>query len=531
MAFWLCRLDSQASPSPNGPSPEDCGIQGWLLEADLCPDGLRPGANWDLYQRCGAGLPFGLDCRLSNPFTPAQERQLAAVLAPWLLREQSLRLQARPVLLLRGAQHFSHPSFGPKGLRLALNTALRRLGCNQPVLLLCWQNDPVQGADGLIDQPWHPAADTESTWNYEVFLRDAHHRPYPTGVWRIPAVLAPADPAHSPYLQATAELYQEWLALESAWSEFWLQGSPQAPVVLGSWPGHQRWWQAPHEARQQPPTQLPEPTQPQVVETGWGTLRSSHLALLVHGFHLPVLQRLLERLSPGGASEGLPELDLYLTVPQDHIQAAVALLEQLNWPRLRLFGVTNRGRDLAPTLLHALPAALATGHQQFVKVHTKASSHLHDGQGWGDHLINSLLCHTFLNQLSPLLATDPKLGLVAPCGTLLPCTLSLGQNSRQLLWLCQHYGIQPRSLLASRFIAGSMMAGRLEALRPLLQVPLPLEAFEAEAGQTDGTLAHALERWIAVLALRDGWRIHEQPGNRAAVPKFGYGWAVHPAGR
>jgi hypothetical protein len=529
MALWLCRLDSQASLTIHGPDPVACRVQGWLLEADLTPAELRQPTNWHWYQHCGAGLPFGLDCRLLVPFTPAEEHRAATLLAPWLLREGSLRLQGRPVLLLRGAQQFSHHRFGPRGLRLALNSALRRLGCAQPLLLLCWQNDPVEGADAVIDDI--PAMDEPpgtQPLNYEVFLRAAHHRPCPSATWRIPAVMAPADPGSSGYVNASAARYNEWLDLESSWSEFWLQGSAEAPVVVGPWTGHQRWWQAPAPVPPPGPSLRSQPSASPAAETSWGTQQAHHLALLVHGFHEPVLQWIFQQLPAGGGSGGLPAIDLYLSVPEDRYATSISLLRELSWPRVHIFAVPNRGRDLAPFLLKLLPAAVANNHQQFVKVHTKMSAHLSDGQSWGNHLLSSLLSPAWLQQLAHQLHSNDKLGLIAPSGTLLPCTLSLGRNRAHLLALCRRHQVPPRVVLGSRFIAGTMMAGRLEALKPLLQPPPSLEDFEAEAGQTDGTLAHAYERWIGVQAERHGWQVQELPGTAAAVPNFGYGWAEHP---
>ena len=49
------------------------------------------------------------------------------------------------------------------------------------------------------------------------------------------------------------------------------------------------------------------------------------------------------------------------------------LLKRLGWKRAQVFGVENRGRDMAPFLLHLLPAAVDGDHQLFVKVHTKRS--------------------------------------------------------------------------------------------------------------------------------------------------------------
>ena len=62
-----------------------------------------------------------------------------------------------------------------------------------------------------------------------------------------------------------------------------------------------------------------------------------------------------------------------------------------------------------------------------------------------------------------------------------------------------------------------MMAGRLSALRPLLDLGLRLDQFEPEAGQTDGTLAHALERWIGVVIQQQGLSCGTQ-GNASRHP-------------
>ena len=72
-----------------------------------------------------------------------------------------------------------------------------------------------------------------------------------------------------------------------------------------------------------------------------------------------------------------------------------------------------------------------------------------------------------------------------------------------------------------------MFAGRVDLLKPLVNLGQQLSDFEPEAGQTDGTLAHALERWIGVLAHHQRFRVDELPGNSRAMPGFGYRWSTH----
>ena len=67
-----------------------------------------------------------------------------------------------------------------------------------------------------------------------------------------------------------------------------------------------------------------------------------------------------------------------------------------------------------------------------------------------------------------------------------------------------------------------MFMARTNALRPLLSLGLSLDDFEFEAGQVDGTLPHALERWVGVAAKSKGYQQAQAPGDEHLVPDFGF---------
>jgi hypothetical protein len=63
----------------------------------------------------------------------------------------------------------------------------------------------------------------------------------PRGLW-IPAVQALTPEVELDWRAGSAEAYQEWLLQATAWSRLRFLGEAEAPVVIASWQGHQRWW-------------------------------------------------------------------------------------------------------------------------------------------------------------------------------------------------------------------------------------------------------------------------------------------------
>lgn len=496
MSGWLCRLEPGDAPG----SPylaRQLGLAAWVVRVAVDAAGRLqgPAPGW---ARADLGLPRVLEVELLEPLSPAAEQRAAEQLAPLLADGLAYPLGGQPLLLLGRTPGFSHPQFARQRWLMSLALLLRRLGQPAPRVL-----------DVQQLEPW-PAC-------YLGFVKRAHHGPWPEQPM-VPCVLPP-QPA---WADASTELYGAWLAQAAAVSRLWHGAGAMAPVVLGSWEGHQQHWRRPPEAAAMLSAATPaEPAQ----ERGWGVMQPAHLALLVHGFYLDRLELLLARLPVGGAAEGLPPIDLYVSTPVEQCEAAEQLLQRLGWPRLRLFGVPNRGRDLAPFVLQLLPAALAHGHTCFVKVHTKASPHLGASSTWGEALLDRLLNPAALREGLARLEVDERLALLGVPGTLLPITLALDVNAPWLERLQQRRGMEGAWLLQQSFCAGSMMLGRLAALEPLLQLGLELTAFEPELGQTDGTLAHALERWLSVTALARGDKVEPLSAPALAMPNFAYGWA------
>ncbi len=164
----------------------------------------------------------------------------------------------------------------------------------------------------------------------------------------------------------------------------------------------------------------------------------------------------------------------------------------------------NHGRDILP-FLHVADQLLEEGEDVVLKLHTKRSTHRQDGEQWRDELVGRLLAPDRAASIVHAFTEQPGLGLVAPEGHVQPLHFYWGANERNVRSLLPRFGIGEPNLDHDTFIAGSMFWVRLAALRPIIDTHLPPSAFDAEAGQVDGTLAHAIERAFSLAARHAGF--------------------------
>jgi hypothetical protein len=157
----------------------------------------------------------------------------------------------------------------------------------------------------------------------------------------------------------------------------------------------------------------------------------------------------------------------------------------------------NRGRDIAPMLigykmeLSKVDLAL--------HIHTKKSRHYNGGfDEWRKYLLvqncgSSQRVNDLINVFS-----NPEAGAVAPLDfPAVEKLINWGGNLESINKLISlmsngEFSISRENKL--EMPSGSMFWFRPSALDPLLKLDLPLEIFDPEEGQVDGTLAHALER-------------------------------------
>lgn len=216
----------------------------------------------------------------------------------------------------------------------------------------------------------------------------------------------------------------------------------------------------------------------------------SPVAAAVHVYYAELAAEMREYLAhiPG-------RVDVYLSTDTDQKRDRIAHAFA-GWTAgtvdVRL--TPNRGRDVAPKLIAFRD--LYDRYPIVLQLHSKKSPHDSDLRMWRDYLYETLIGDE-ATAASVLAAFEqrPDLGLIAPQHYFAVRNgIGWNNNLEGALGVSRRMGFELDADAPLDFPAGSMFWVRSAALRPLLDLALSVEDFEPEAGQEDGTLAHAIER-------------------------------------
>jgi GT2 family glycosyltransferase/SAM-dependent methyltransferase/glycosyltransferase involved in cell wall biosynthesis len=237
-----------------------------------------------------------------------------------------------------------------------------------------------------------------------------------------------------------------------------------------------------------------------------GADRPLRIAAVLHLYYpemWPEFSVALERLPQGS--------DLFVTTVPEHRELVQAMLRR-EASGARLIVCENRGRDVGP-FLAVMEAVRLEDYDYVLKVHSKKSPHLggEAGSTWRQRILGQLLPEEGLDLVWDQFRAAPRVGLLAPGGHLLDAQAHMGRdngNHPAVQRLAQRLGFD-FDRTPYRFAAGTMFWMRGDVVRELRGLGLRQDEFEDEAGQLDGTLAHAVERIMPLVARRAGLETDE----------------------
>ncbi|RUU54650.1 hypothetical protein EOC99_29145 [Mesorhizobium sp. M7A.T.Ca.TU.009.01.1.1] len=165
----------------------------------------------------------------------------------------------------------------------------------------------------------------------------------------------------------------------------------------------------------------------------------------------------------------------------------------------------NRGRDIGPFVSIYRSGALDR-YDAVLKIHSKKSTYSTNGVVWRDRLYGSVAGDSLTVLRSVELIKSGKVGIVGPHRYYLTSDRFWGANRDTVHRLLQEMtGLDAEANIDLGFFAGSMFWFAPKALSPLKNIPETSLVFEAENGQQDGTLAHAIERVFCPVVRSQGF--------------------------
>ncbi len=201
------------------------------------------------------------------------------------------------------------------------------------------------------------------------------------------------------------------------------------------------------------------------------------------------------------------KFDLYISCREDAeinlIKEELKDLKQIGVLDIR--SLPNRGRDLAPMYVKFAREILK--HDYMLHVHSKKSLYSGVEKGsWRQYSLEVLLGSSDkVNSIFDMFK-NKNAGLVYPdihqeVPTIAYSWLANEVIGRQLF---EEYDLGNMPSVFN-YPAGSFFWAKTDALRPLLERGYTYEDFPREEGQTDGTLAHALERILPFISRKQGY--------------------------
>lgn len=227
----------------------------------------------------------------------------------------------------------------------------------------------------------------------------------------------------------------------------------------------------------------------------------SGICIVIHAYYPEILPEIFAHL----LNWQVP-YRLIITTPHDRVHDIEGHLYRAQL-QATISTHPNHGRDILPFI--TILQTQIQPEEIVLKLHTKRSLHRSDGDHWRAEMLDQLLNSERSLRIFETFKTHADLGIVAPQGHILPLTTYWGANAiavKRLTAQMDGISANPEDEL---FTAGSMFYVRPSAANKILALNLTATDFEVEAGQVDGTLAHAVERCFGIAAWKSSYFISD----------------------
>lgn len=227
--------------------------------------------------------------------------------------------------------------------------------------------------------------------------------------------------------------------------------------------------------------------------------RMPRILAMIHGFYLDILSEILDEI----AALGIEMRILVTTDAASKVEQADTMIRE-RYLRGQAVLCKNRGRDVAPFLVEG--GKHLGDAEVILHLHTKKSPHDSVYAGWGQFLRDNLIGSRDIVLSILKMLSETQVGIVF--SDHFPAVIGLRNwgfdfdHARELL---SRIGCTIDGSTPLEFPTSTMFWVRRDALEPLFALGLDYTDFEDEAGQIDGTLAHAIERSLLYIVEHAGY--------------------------
>jgi hypothetical protein len=237
------------------------------------------------------------------------------------------------------------------------------------------------------------------------------------------------------------------------------------------------------------------------IEGAQDTVIPDGIAVVMHAYYVDLAKEIIPLLKSITS-----EFHLYISTTTEANRSKleeICIEERVANFEIRVFG--NRGRDIAPKLVGFKD--IYENHKYFLHLHTKKSPHSGGLSEWRDYLLRNLVGSEEVVKSVFKIFEDKMVGVIFPQHLPeLRGVLNWGYDYDTARDILSRIGVNLSKDNILEFPSGSMFWGRSDAIRPLLDLDLSFDDFPEEAGQIDGTLAHAIERTYLFFVEAAGYR-------------------------
>ena len=223
-----------------------------------------------------------------------------------------------------------------------------------------------------------------------------------------------------------------------------------------------------------------------------GDIRTAKVAVILHLYYESCWDEIDYYLS-----NIADPLDLYVSLGENVSKATEDKL-LIKFPNAVIYKLPNIGRDIAP-FIHIFKSIDVNRYEAICKIHSKKSKHRVDGALWRNYLLGRLLGSSRKVKLIRENLNDSDVGMISPYFHRLCSKNYINDNQELLSKLIEMHG-ESYGSVSFDFVGGSMFWFKPQALEPLLF--MDIGSFELENNQLDGTLAHAVERYLGYVVLK-----------------------------